>query len=84
MDPPDAAWSQDICLSLVHHDHEIVRGNAILGFGHLARISGELDQALVAPLVTAAMKDPSEYVRGQAVQAFDDISKYLGWKLPNE
>ena len=32
-------------------------------------------------LVEAALKDPDEWVRGQATSAADDIEQFLGWKL---
>ena len=83
MDPPDPDWSQQICLRLVVHDHWNVRGNAILGFGHLARTTGQLDKDRVLPLVTGALSDPSEYVRGHANDAADDIANYLGWTFPS-
>ena len=43
LDPPDWAWSQAICVRLAGHPDANVRGNAILGFGHLARVCGKLD-----------------------------------------
>ncbi len=42
-DDPD--WSEAICLLLSGHEHSNVRGNAILGFAHIARIHGELMRA---------------------------------------
>ncbi len=82
MDPPDPEWSQEICLRLVNHDHWYVRGNYILGFGHLARTTGKLDKERVMPVVSSALTDPHEYVRGHAHDAVDDISHYLGWSFP--
>lgn len=58
-----------------------LRGNAILGFGHLARRFGELDRALVEPLVAAGLRDPSGYVRSHAESAADDLSHFLGWHI---
>jgi hypothetical protein len=81
MDPPDPDWSQEICLRLVDHNHWNVRGNAILGFGHLARTTRQLDKNRVMPLVASALSDPNDYVRGHAHSAADDISRYLGWSF---
>jgi hypothetical protein len=53
-------------------------GNAILGFGHLARTCGKLDPLRVLPLVAAALKDENGYVRGHAHDAAEDIEHYLG------
>ena len=82
MDPPNPDWSQQVCLRLVDHEHWNVRGNAILGFGHLSRTTGQLDKEVVLPLVMSALGDPHEYVRGHARDAADDIRNYLGWSFP--
>ena len=55
LDPPDWAWSQAICVRLAGHPDANVRGNAILGFGHLARVCGKLDEAVVRPLIESAL-----------------------------
>lgn len=82
MDPPDHAWAADVCRRLSDHRDEWVRGNAILGFGHLARTTGELDEAVVIPIVKAALKDPSPVVRGKAEDAVSDLQHFLGWRFP--
>jgi hypothetical protein len=79
--PPDCAWAQEICIRLATHPHFNVRGNAVLGFGHLARTCGALDEERVLPLVRAALRDPHEYVRGQAHSAAGDVAHFLGWHL---
>lgn len=82
MDPPDCAWAESICLTLAEHPHFNVRGNAILGFGHLARTCRRLDLAAVAPVVAAALHDEHEYVRGHAEDAAGDILRYLRVHIP--
>ncbi len=82
MDPPDCAWAEAICLSLAEHPHFNVRGNAILGFGHLARACRRLDLAAVSPVVAAALQDEHESVRGHAEDAAGDILRYLGFHIP--
>ena len=81
MSTPDPDWSQELCIELSAHPHFNVRGNAILGFGHLARVTGSLDRARVEPLVRAALQDINEFVRGQAESAKDDLKHYLGWDI---
>jgi hypothetical protein len=81
LDPPDCEWAQDVCLRLSSHPHYIVRGNAILGFGHLARTCGVLDAERVKPLIERGLRDADEYVRGQADSAADDVTHYLGWQI---
>ena len=77
----DPVWAEGVCVRLVSHPHWNVRGNAVLGFGHLARIHGALDRARVLPLVEAALADGHRYVRGQAYGAADDLEQYLGWAI---
>ena len=77
----DLEWVQKVCLSLANHPEPTVRGNAILGLGHLARIHGRLNRSLVEPAVLLALSDPDRYVRGQAEAAADDVEHFLGWNL---
>ena len=81
MDPPDCVWAQDVCLRLSRHSNYIVRGNAILGFGYLARTCRALDERQVKPLIESALRDGDEYVRGQADSAASDVVQYLGWQV---
>ena len=78
-DDPD--WAEGVCLRLAEHEHFNVRGNAVLGFAHIARIHGRLDESKVRPLIEAALEDESEYVRGQADAAADDVEFFLKWKV---
>jgi len=56
--------------------NEYVRGNALLGLGHLARRSGLHNRATAEAMVSAGLLDVSPYVRGQAQSAQDDISQF--------
>jgi hypothetical protein len=58
-----------------------VRGNAVLGFGHLARRFRRLDEGVVRPIIENALLDADPYVRGQADAAADDVAHFLGWKV---
>src|ERR1041384_2894882 len=77
----DADWryAQDLCVRLSSHPHFNVRGNAVLGFGHIARVHRQLDRALVQPIIQAALRDENEYIRGQADCAMDDTASFLDW-----
>jgi hypothetical protein len=77
----DCAWAEDICIRLAQHYDENVRGNAVLGFGHLARLHGELTQLRVQPLIEKALHDPSKYLRGHAESAADDVTHFLKWTI---
>ena len=76
----DRQWAEDICVRLADHHDPNVRGNAILGFGHIARIHRSLN-ARVKPLLERALCDEDSYVRGHANDATDDVEHFLKWKL---
>ena len=76
----DFDTAYDACVQLSSHPDEVVRGNAILGFGHLARLFGRLgDEA--SPIVKKGLVDASEYVRGQAYAAAGDLQHFMGIEL---
>jgi hypothetical protein len=77
----DPEWAESVCLYLAAHQHPSVRGNAVLGFGHLSRLHGSLDEPKVKPVIESALHDPDAYVRGQAECAADDVEHFLKWKL---
>jgi hypothetical protein len=56
-----------------------VRGNALLGFGHLARRFHTIpNRASVAAAITAGLADADASVRGQAEAAADDFRQFIG------
>lgn len=77
----DSDCAEGVCLRLASHEHFNVRGNAILGFGHIARIHRKLDESRVKPIIEAALIDESAYVRGHADAAADDVEFFLKWKI---
>lgn len=85
LDPPEEdhpGYAEKVCRELALHPDATVRGNAILGFGHLARTAGIIWKPKdVRALVEAGLADPSEYVRGQSEAAADDLRHFLKWKL---
>lgn len=74
--PP--GWAEAVCVRLATHPDPLVRGNAIMGFGHIARTFGKLDMTVVGPLMTAALRDPEPHVHGQADEACGDLRVFLG------
>ena len=80
MHEPDGRYAQDLCIRLSSHPHFNVRGNAVLGFGHIARLHLQLDRDLVQPIIEAALRDVNEYVRGQAQDVKDDTTFFLQWR----
>ena len=66
--------------TIASHPHFNVRGNAVLGFSHLARRFGRLDSA-AREIIEAGLRDGDSYVRGHANAAADDVQHFLGWKV---
>lgn len=79
----DFDFVQRICVQLSSHSDEIVRGNAVLGFGHLARLFEALSDEAV-DIVRERLRDHSSYVRGQAHSAAGDLSNFLGIEVRSE
>jgi hypothetical protein len=77
----DSFWAQDVCVRLSSHENPQVRGNAILGFGHIARIYRLLDESVVKPIVESALRDNNDFVRSQAIASADDLEHFLLWNL---
>ena len=75
----DAQSAQDLCIRLASHADANVRGNAIEGLAHVARLHGVLEEARARPVVEAALKDPEDWVRGAAEHARDDLEVFLKW-----
>lgn len=75
------AFVEGFCLNLANHCNEIVKGNSVLGFGHIARRFGELSDPRIRQIIESALADKSEYVRGQAWAAAEDTAHFLGWTI---
>jgi len=76
----DRAFAESFCKKYARHEDSNVRGNAILGFSHIARIHGKLDEGSIKPVIAAALLDENNFVRGQAESAQEDTAWYLSWK----
>ncbi len=74
----DSAWAQECLLELATHENTDVRGNALMGFAHLASRFGGLDREQVEPALHAALVDDKAHVREQAEACLEE----LGWGLP--
>ncbi len=75
--PPDCEWALAICTDLADHSDPTVRGNAVLGFGHLARTCPDVPlNDTVAARLGAALNDTDSYVNGQALSAHEDIMQF--------
>jgi len=78
---PDQHFAEDVCLKLALHEHNKVRGNAVMSLGHLARRFRQLNEGAVKPIVEAALQEPDDYVRVRAKSAADEIHQFLGWNI---
>jgi hypothetical protein len=70
-----------LCLQFARHEHFRVRGNAILGLGHLARRFRQLEP-VARGVIDDGLRDNNADVRGPAESAADDAEHFLGWKIP--
>jgi hypothetical protein len=77
----DREWAECCCAQLAKHRNANVRGNALLGFGHLARRFGQLDRNRVRRLIEIGLHAHNEYVRERAESAADDLETYLSWNF---
>jgi hypothetical protein len=72
-------WAECGCARLARHRNANVRGNALLGFAHLARRFGALDPNRVKRLIEIGLCAHHEYVREQAESAAQDLATLLDW-----
>jgi hypothetical protein len=77
---PDADRAFATCARLAEHPDFGVRGNAMLGFGHIARLHRRLDERAL-PMLEAGLQDPAAWVRGQADAAAGEVQMLLGWEI---
>jgi len=81
MNFPEWQWPQAVCIVLSHKKDPDIRGLAILGLGHIARVHRMLEKKSAIAAIRRGLKDSEEHVRGQAENAKDDVQNYLGWKI---
>jgi hypothetical protein len=77
----DRRWAEWACARLARHRDANVRGNALVGFGHLARRFGELDRTRARGPIEAGLYAHNEYVREKAESAADDVDAHLSWSV---
>ena len=68
---------QDTLVKYSKSENENIRGIAILCFGHLARIDGQIDKELVLPIVNEGLVDNSSFVQSHSNSALDDINSFV-------
>jgi hypothetical protein len=75
LEEPDWTVAHQVCLRLARHADPTVRGNALLGFGHLARRFGMASEEARA-LVNSGLTDSDPHVKAQSESAVDDIAMF--------
>lgn len=80
----DREWAEEICYRLASHPDFNVRGNAVLGLGHIARTCRALNLPVALPVISRALTDAHDYVRGQAECAAEDLQTYLNVSLQKD
>lgn len=76
----DRNFAEEICIKLASHSDDNIRGNAIEGFEHIARIDEKLNEEVIKPLIERALKDKHEFVRDKAEWTRDATKQYFKWK----
>lgn len=76
----DRSFAELFCQKYSNHSDSNVRGNAILGFAHIARIQGSLNEHVIKPIIKKGLIDENEYVRGHSIDAKEDTEWFLKWK----
>jgi hypothetical protein len=79
----DRDWAVRFVMRFTRHEEPTVRGNAVLGIGHLARMHGKhLSRRITREILRTALADPDPYVRGHACSARDDVETFTDIPVP--
>ena len=68
---------ENICIYFSENSNANIKGIAILCFGHLARIHGQLDLKKIMPIVKSNLDNQNVFIAGHAHSAKDDIETFL-------
>ena len=74
-------FTQEVSVRLSEHPDETIRGNSMRGFAYTAMNHGKLEKNIVKPVLLRALKDSSDWVKGCAQDAIDDVNNYMGWRI---
>jgi len=81
LDAKDKTWAARLCIALASHQDPSVRGNALVGLGHLARREAEFDLDALANVLARGLDDPNHSVRTHAESAHALIARFAGLVL---
>ncbi len=76
----DRNFAEEVCIRLASHSNNNIKGNAIEGFEHIARIDKNLNEEIIKPIIIKALKDENEFVRDKAEWTKDATKQFLKWK----
>ncbi|GKS88663.1 hypothetical protein [Acidovorax sp. SUPP2539] len=71
----DFDWTQEKLIHLLEENDQDIRGLALTCLGHVARISGRINEKLVFPVLREMLND--EILGGRAQDAIDDIEMFV-------
>ena len=74
-------FAECACARLARHRNALVRGEALLGFAHLARRFGALDRNRVKRLIEIGLFSHHEALRQRAESAAEDLETLLEWRF---
>ena len=72
---------QMVSIKLSDHPNETIRGNSFFGLQYAAMNHRKLEKNIVKPILLRGLKDESEWVRGKAEFAIEDINHYMNWNI---
>jgi hypothetical protein len=73
----DPTWALEICLKYCNAGDVDIRGIAIEGLGHIARVHGDIDLERVIPVLDVALKDTDPWVVDKAEFSLDDLTRFV-------
>jgi hypothetical protein len=73
----DWRWAEQQLVNLSEHPNDLVLWAVATGFGFIAAFNGDIDEAIVSPILARLQAHPSEYVAGAAEEAEADIEHFV-------
>lgn len=75
----DRTWAHTTIESFLDDPRPVVRGNALLGMGYIARIDGFVDYERLLPVLTKAFTDPT--LKSRVYETVEEIVCHTRYKF---